>query len=199
MKKILLSMLSVSSIILLFSSFVININDVYTVDTSSSKIHWLGKNVAGGTHTGTISLQKGSFSFDGSKLTGGEFTIDLKTIAVTDLTGSRAERLENHLKSEDFFEIEKHPSAQFKITKIDGQGTNITITGDLTIKGITNPITFPATIKQTGSTVSASAKDVKFDRTHFDVKYRSGNFFSGLGDRAISDEITIDIEILAKK
>src|SRR5690606_24220128 len=105
----------------------------------------------------------------------------------------------NHLKNEDFFDAPKFPEATFDIAKVSGSGNDLSVTGRLTIKGITKSVTFPAVVHQSGNTVHATAKGVKIDRTQFDIKYRSGNFFSGLGDRAISDEFQLDIELVAAK
>lgn len=173
--------------------------DSYNVDAANSTIVWAGKNVAGGGHDGTISVSKGNLVFDGNRLTAGNFTIDINSIKVTDLEGARATRLENHLKNEDFFDAPKFPEAKFVITKVEGRGSKATVTGDLTIKGVTKALTFPATITKNRNDVRATAKGVTFDRTQFDVKFRSGNFFSGLGDRAILDEITLDLDIRATK
>ena len=187
------------ALVLGFYAFTLPVADVFKVDTSKSKITWLGQNVAGGKHTGEISISKGDLTLAGDKLVSGNFTADINSISVTDLTGDRATRLANHLKSEDFFEAPKFPEATFEITKVSGTGSNVSITGDLTIKEITKSVTFPAVVHKSGDTVHATAKGVKRDRTQFDVKYRSGNFFSGLGDRAISDEFELDIEIFAGK
>lgn len=173
--------------------------DSYTVDTINSTVVWAGKNVAGGGHDGTIGVSKGNLIFDGNRLSGGQFTIDITSIKVADLQGDRATRLENHLKNEDFFDAPKFPEATFAITKVAGTGNQLTITGNLTIKGITKSISFPATVTKSGDQVRATAKNLAIDRTEFDVKYRSGNFFSGLGDRAILDEFTLDIDIRAGK
>ncbi|SEK18143.1 YceI family protein [Parapedobacter koreensis] len=199
MKKTISSILFVAASLLAFYAFTRPAADVFKVDASKSKIGWIGYNVAGGKHTGEIGVSQGSLAFDGNTLVSGSFTVDINSISVTDLTGDRATRLETHLKSEDFFDAPKFGTAVFKVTKISGTGSNLSITGDLTIKGITKPITFPATVHQSGSTVHATAKGIKIDRTQFDIKYRSGNFFSGLGDRAISDEFQLDIEIVAAK
>ncbi len=187
------------TLVVALSAFTPPKADVYQVDVAKSKIAWLGQNVAGGKHTGEIGIQKGELILDGDKLTGGSFTVATGTITVTDLEGDRATRLANHLKNEDFFDAPKFPEATFKITDVTGTGNNLSIIGNLTIKDITRPVTFPATVSQTGNTVKASAKGVKIDRTQFDVKYRSGNFFSGLGDRAIADEFQLDIELVATK
>ncbi|SKB30101.1 Polyisoprenoid-binding protein YceI [Parapedobacter luteus] len=199
MKRTISSTLFSVALLLTFYAFTLPAADVFKVDTTKSKIAWTGRNVAGGKHTGEIGISQGDLTFDGDKLTGGTFTIDINAITVTDLTGDRAARLANHLKSEDFFDAPKFGTAVFKVTKVSGSGSDLSITGDLTIKGITKPITFPATVHQSGNMVHAIAKEVKIDRTQFDIKYRSGNFFSGLGDRAISDEFQLDIEIVAVK
>ncbi len=192
------SLVAVAAIFVLYA-FNLPVADVFKVDTSKSKIAWVGQNVAGGKHTGEIAISKGDLTFEGNKLISGNFTADINSIAVTDLTGDRATRLANHLKSEDFFEASKFAEATFKITKISGSGSNLSITGDLTIKEITKSITFPAVVHHSANGVHATAKGVKIDRTQFDVKYRSGNFFSGLGDRAILDEFQLDIELVATK
>jgi len=192
------SLLAVAAIFALYA-FAPSAAEVYKVDTSKSKIAWTGQNIAGGKHTGTIGLSKGDLTFEGAKLAAGSFTVDISSIKVTDLAGDRATRLENHLKNEDFFDAPKFPEATFDIAKVSGSGNDLSVTGRLTIKGITKSVTFPAVVHQSGNTVHATAKGVKIDRTQFDIKYRSGNFFSGLGDRAISDEFQLDIELVAAK
>ncbi len=199
MRKIVTSSLLAVAAIFVLNSFRPSVEDVFKVDTTKSKILWTGQNVAGGKHTGEIAITDGQLIGDSGKLTAGSFSVAINSISVTDLTGDRATRLANHLKSEDFFEASKFPEATFKITKVSGAGGNLSITGDLTIKNITKAIMFPATVNQSGNTLNATAKGIKIDRTQFDIKYRSGNFFSGLGDRAISDEFLLDIELVAAK
>ena len=161
------------------------------MDTLKSNVLWTGKNVAGGKHTGELKVSTGILAFNGSQLTGGRFVVDMHSLTVTDLQGDRAARLAGHLKNEDFFDAPTFPESAFTITKVAraAQKDQIAITGDLQIRGITHAVTFPATIHRLDrDTVHATAKGIKIDRTKFDIKYRSGNFFSGLGDRAISDE-----------
>ncbi len=117
---------------------------------------------------------------ENSKLVGGNFTLDLTTIEDTDLTNaSMNEKLVGHLKSEDFFSVEKHPTSTFKITKSEiipnaKKGShNYIITGDITKKDITHSITFPAAVSFNGNTAQATAK-IEIDRTKWDIKYRSG-------------------------
>jgi polyisoprenoid-binding protein YceI len=198
MKRVGVSMFS-ALMVLFLVSFTKPKADTFQVDTTKSVINWVGKTIANSKHTGTLKMSKGSVILDGNTLTGGEFTFDMKSIKVTDLPPERAPRLEDHLKSDDFFDVEKFPQGSFKITKVATNGTTATITGNLTLKNITKSVSFPATVTRNGNTLTAKATGVKFNRTEFDVKYRSGNFFSGLGDRAIEDEIEIDIELVATK
>lgn len=168
----------------------------YTVDKTQSKLNWTAKKVTG-QHTGTIGVADGTLQLDGNLLKGGSFTLDTKSITVTDLTGSGNERLTGHLKSDDFFSVEKHPTSTFMISSVAAKGNgNYDVTGKLTIKGITNTISFPATVAVEGSKATAKAK-VKIDRTKFDIKYRSSNFFENLGDKAIYDDFELEVLLVA--
>ncbi len=156
------------------------------VKTSESKIVWKGYKVTG-SHEGTIVLKSGSLSFNEDKLIGGEFVMDMTSLNVTDLEGEYKGKLEGHLKSDDFFGIENHPSASLVFTDVKATGKNsYSVTGDLTIKGKTNPITFSISIYGNKATAS-----LKVDRTKYDVKYGSASFFDGLKDKAIYDEFDL--------
>lgn len=166
---------------------------VYHVDAQQSKLTWGAKKVTG-SHAGNINIASGQLELEGSALKGGAFTLDTRSITVTDIT---SERLTNHLKSDDFFSVEKHPTATFVITSVSPKGgNNFDVTGKLTIKGITNPISFPAEVAVAGGKATAKAT-IKVDRTKFDIKYRSTNFFENLGDKAIYDDFTLDVELVA--
>ncbi len=164
------------------------------VDVKASKIHWLAKKVAG-QHEGTIGISSGSLVADGAKISGGEFVIDMKSIVCTDITNAEYnQKFIGHISTGDFFEVEKFPTAAFKITKVAGSN----ITGDLTMKGITKSITFPAKIAVVGGKVSATAS-IPVDRTDFGVKYNSKKFFDTIGDKAIDDVFNLDITLVAGK
>ncbi|WP_224994737.1 YceI family protein [Cesiribacter sp. SM1] len=173
----------------------------FTVDTQKSSLVWTGKKI-GGEHTGNISLTSGSLQVAKNKLVGGAFEIDMNSITNTDLTdaGYNA-KLVGHLKSDDFFGVEKHPKATFKITKatpISGAkagASNYQITGNLTIKGKTETISFPATVKFNGDAAEAVAK-ITVDRSKFDVRYGSPSFFADLGDKALDNEFIIDLKLV---
>jgi polyisoprenoid-binding protein YceI len=167
----------------------------YKANTSNSQIAWVGYKVTG-KHMGTIALKDGALEFDGEKLTGGGFTIDMTTLTVTDLEGKMKDKLEGHLKSADFFGIENHPTASFEITKVaprDASG-GYKVTGDLTIKGITNSIKFNAVVAP-GSDGKTATADIKVDRSEFDIKYGSGSFFDNLGDKTIYDEFDLSVTL----
>ena len=167
----------------------------YTVDVAKSTITWVGKKVAG-SHNGTIALKSGSLDVNGKHVTGGTFVMDMT--AIKDADGS--DKLEGHLKADDFFGAEKFPTSTFTIKKVAGNGTNIMVTGDLTVKGVTNTITFPATLTwNADKTVSATAEKITVDRTKFGIQYRSKSIFSDIGDKMIEDDFTLSVKLVAKK
>jgi len=172
---------------------------IYKADVASSVIVWKGYKVTG-EHTGTIKIKNGELQFTDGKLTGGSFEVDMNTITCTDLEGGTAEKLINHLKSDDFFGVQKHPTARFVISKafpIDTKG-NYRITGNLTIKETTKEIKFNAVVIESGSQVKATGK-ITIDRSEFNVRYGSGSFFDNLGDKTIYDEFDLNVSVVAKK
>jgi len=167
----------------------------YTVDVAKSSITWIGKKVTG-SHNGSIALKSGTLNVNGKSITGGGFIVDMTSIK--DADGSA--KLEGHLKADDFFGSEKYPTSNFVITKVAGSGANVTVTGNLTIKGITKPLSFPATVAVgTDGTVTATAPKIVVDRTKYDIKYGSKSFFESIGDKAIYDEFELAVKLVAKK
>ena len=161
-----------------------------TVNVKDSSITWKGHKVTG-THEGTINLAQGSLMFEGDNLTGGNFTIDMTSITVTDLkAGQGKEKLEGHLKSDDFFGVDNHKQATFTINKVDGKNGTYRVYGDLTIKGITKPASFQMTVKDNTATAS-----FKIDRTKYDIRYGSASFFDDLKDKAIYDEFDLNVNL----
>ncbi len=172
---------------------------IFKVDTQKSTVLWTGKKVTG-EHSGAIKLSGGELGLTGSKLTKGSFTINMSSITSTDLQGEWAEKLIGHLKADDFFGVEKFPTATFVITKVSpATAGKITVAGNLTIKGISKPLSFPATLAVKGTSLTAVAKGVKVDRTKYDIRYGSKSFFDSIGDKAIDDEFTLDITLVANK
>jgi polyisoprenoid-binding protein YceI len=173
----------------------------YKVDTSKSELKWNGKKVTG-EHYGTIALKEGSFTLDGTKLTGGSFVADMNSIVVQDLTDKEYNgKLTGHLKSEDFFSVEKHPTASFVVTSATTKSNGtVDVAGNLTIKGITKPVSFPVTV--TPSKEGALVKGtIVVDRSKYDMKFRSKSFFDAatLGDKMVYDDFTIEVDLIGKK
>ena len=172
-------------------SFTTITKDIKEVNTKESKVVWKGYKVTG-SHEGTVSLQSGSLNFEGDKLVGGEFAIDMTSIAVTDLSGDYQKKLEGHLKSDDFFGVKNHPTSTLVFTKIKSKGKNsYEVTADLTIKNKTNPVTFEISVYGKKATAS-----LKVDRAKYDVKYGSTSFFDGLKDKAIYDEFDLVVDLV---
>jgi polyisoprenoid-binding protein YceI len=169
------------------------------VDPKASTINWGAKKVTG-THAGTVPLESGTLVVDNDKLKGGSFVADIKSLVVTDVTDKDMNgKLTNHLKSDDFFSVEKHPQAKLVISSVTPKGGNAyEVTGKLTIKGITQDVKFPATVTSDAKKVTANAK-VAIDRTKYDIKFRSTNFFENLGDKAIDNDFTLDVNLVANK
>ena len=196
MKNILFTILL--SVLVIIGIAGVHTNDI-VVNQTSSTVKWTGSKPAG-KHSGTIDISKGKLTFNHGKLVGGEIVIDMNSIKNTDIKSERkSQRLVDHLKNEDFFFVEKYPTAILKIISAERMPDNLyKVAADLTIKGITNRITFTAhlTIKKDGFLGTAN---IKIDRTKWDIKYGSGSFFEGLGDRMILDDIEFDILLLSVK
>ena len=176
--------------LLLILSSILNAQNK-KVDAAKSSITWVGKKVTG-QHSGTINLKDGVLVFTKNKLKGGTINVDMSSIKVTDLkTGEGKEDLEGHLKADDFFGTTKFTTAkiEFKLISDNGKG-NYSIAADMTIKDITSPVKFDFDVKNN----SATAK-LKVDRTKFGIKYGSGSFFENLGDKTISDEFELNVNL----
>lgn len=168
-----------------------------SVNVAESKVVWLGKKVTG-EHTGTIGIAQGNLEFSKDQLSGGTFEIDMKSIANTDIEDQEySKKLEGHLKSDDFFGVEKFPKSTLVIKKVKLEaGNKYHVKGEITIKGITNAIEFPVEVIVAGSKATASAT-ITIDRSKFEVKYGSGSFFDDLGDKMIYDEFTLEVTLVA--
>jgi len=175
--------------------------EAYKVQPQLSSLGWLGKKV-GGQHNGTIELKEGTVLVKGGQVVGGTFVADMNSMKNTDLTNADYNaKLMGHLKSEDFFGVEKNPTATFVITNIkplkgDAAGNNATVTGNLTIKGKTNPLSFPAKVGVKNG-VAAASGTATIDRTKYDVKYGS-TLFGAAADKAIDDTFTLTFNVIAK-
>lgn len=173
---------------------------IYVADLGKTKLQWTGKKVlVDSKHWGTIGLKSGTFEVVGNQISKGEFTIDMKSITVTDITDPKNNaKLKGHLESDDFFGVSQNPEAKIviKTVKPSSKKGIFDISGDLTIKGVTAPITFPAEIATSDTQVTLKGK-VIVDRTTFGVKFGSKKFFENLvGDRIIADTFDVDVEVV---
>lgn len=161
------------------------------VDTQKSAIQWMATKVTGG-HNGTINLKSGTLEMGDSGIVGGEFVVDMTSIINLDLTGEYKAKLEGHLKSDDFFSVDKHPTSELvfkEVTKSKDQNVYVVV-GAMTIKNITHPITFDLEMKE-----NAAIAKVVIDRSKYDVRFRSASFFENLGDKLIYDDFELDVKI----
>ncbi|SFR31712.1 Polyisoprenoid-binding protein YceI [Robiginitalea myxolifaciens] len=161
-----------------------------TVNAEKSTVTWKAYKVTG-SHTGTVDLNSGALMFEDGALVGGEFSVNMTTLTATDLEGDSRAKLVGHLKSDDFFSVEKYNESTLVFTGIKSTGKNsYEVTGDLTIKGITKPVTFDLSVY--GSKATAT---LKVDRAAYDVRYGSGSFFDNLGDKTIYDEFDLVVDL----
>ena len=163
-----------------------------TADTAQSNIRWYGEELTGKTHFGDLKFKSGQIEVQDGVITSGTFVVDMSSLSVEDLSGGGKARLEGHLKSDDFFSVDKHSQATLKITqkaKVEGDVQNLT--GELTIKGIQHPIDFTMTLGANNSAVA----QLTFDRSKYNVRFRSGSFFENLGDKLILDDIKMEVSL----
>ena len=162
-----------------------------TVDVEKSTAKWTGKKVTG-EHFGNVSIKSGNLELNDGKIMGGEFVLDMNSITNIDLEGEWADKLIGHLKSDDFFGVDKYPLATLKIVEsgafVNGEAE---VSGHLTIKGITEPISF--TVKKQDGGFSST---LVVDRTKYGAKFRSGKFFQDLGDKLIYDDFTVEVNLV---
>ncbi|MDX9789715.1 MAG: YceI family protein [Candidatus Kapaibacterium sp.] len=174
----------------------------FSVDVNSSKLKWTGEKVTG-KHFGTVKIKDGTMTKSGNNFSG-YFTIDMTTIKVDDIKDEKTNaKLLGHLKSDDFFSVAKFNNAVFKLKGIKeytpkkSEKGNHWVSGELTIKGITHDIGFPAVLSFDSNGFKAEA-DFTIDRSKWDVRYGSGSFFDNLGDATIYDDIKFELTLSGK-
>lgn len=178
--------------------------EVFNVNVSQSEVAWSAQYVTGNGHFGTIGIKEGALYVYNDKVLGGKFTIDMNQIVVLDITDpDRNARLKGHLESDDFFSVPSFPEASLEIASAEmiegaaGDAPNYKITANLTIKDITHGLAFDARIDlNSGRLVAAS--DVVFDRSLYEVKFRSGRFYENLGDNLILDDVKLGVKLVAE-
>lgn len=170
----------------------------YTVSTGT--VNWEATKKIGSGHKGTINVSGGELYVDNGMLTGGKVTLDLNSFTATDLKGDKKTDFDGHMKSPDFFDTGKYPTAELTITKVvklDGRtDANAIINGDLNLHGVTKPVNFTAMVKVEGNKLMASAAKFNINRTDWDMKYSSA-LLGTAPDKIINDEVSLSLNIEA--
>ncbi len=166
-------------------------DNIYNIETSQSQITWTGREVSTSSHYGTLDFVSGNFEISNGAIVNGEFIVDMTSINNQDMEGDSKARLEGHLKSDDFFSVESYPTAAISINSSelisDGKWN---VSADLSIKGFTHPVNFEMISSEDGWSAN-----LVFDRSKYDVRFRSGSFFENLGDKLIYDDIELSINL----
>ena len=184
------------SLLFLFSNSIFSQTLSQSINITKSNVKWYGDEITGKQHYGSLKFKEGNIILTGTgkisdKIISGNFIVDMTSLNVEDMTGRGKNSLEGHLKSDDFFSVSKFNYAYLKILKSNDPVNGVqTINGDLTIKGISHPGTF--TMELNGKKAKSN---LIFDRTKYDVKFRSGNFFQNLGDKLIYDDIKLEVSL----
>ena len=173
---------------------------IYTI--TEGTVYWAAKKAMGEPHYGTVQVRQGTLLVKDARLIGGEATLEMSTITVSDLK-DRADKatLEEHLKDTDFFDVAKHPYASFRISEVlpsSNPNFNGVITGELTIKGKTNSVNIPANIAIKGDMLEARTVTFPINRTDWGINFRSG-MLGTVKEKLIDDAVTLSIEVKAKK
>jgi len=172
----------------------------YVANVEESQIVWTGrKTFLDYEDRGTLMLKSGRLTIEDGVLVGGEMVVDMGTIRATSTgRGSGNERLAEHLKSADFFAVEEYPEATFSITSVSATGQQVVLTGDLTIKGITQEVTLPGSVFSVDGGLVLRVQS-ELDRTRWGIRYGSGSFFDDLGDNVIDDMFEIEVRVVANQ
>jgi polyisoprenoid-binding protein YceI len=173
---------------------------VYVVDTDASVINWEGYKPGQYSHYGTIKIQNGQIGVKDGAPESGNFTIDMTSLENTDLAESPEDKakLEGHLKTGDFFEVEKFPTATFEVTGVEAGGienATHTVSGNLTMKGISKAVNIPATVSMADGKISIVTPEFTINRTEWDIKYKSG-LAGAVGDAIIADDVKLKITLV---
>ena len=176
-----------------------NEKGTYVVLPKTATIRWEGFKI-GESHYGFIKVSKGKIIVENNTFTGGEITVNVNSISVTDIEDrSYRGKLVKHLKDADFFDAEKFPEASFTFSSITVKDGNATVHGTLKIKDSILTVETPITVTESGDTLMVECEKLVFDRTKAGIIYSSGSFFDNLKDKIIKDEVLVGIKFSAVK
>ncbi len=174
---------------------------VFTLDPARGQVKWTGTKVTG-KHWGTVKVKSGQMRLNGNQLTGGTVAIDMTSISVDDIKDPETNaKLVNHLKNDDFFAVDKHPTATLEMREVKarpGEASSFDVQGMLAIRGVSKPISFVAKVTPSGDTFEGSAR-LEWNRAEYGIKYKSGSFFKQLGDQLIHDKVTMEVALVATR
>ena len=189
MKKQLKILLSIYLILMAFGfSKAQNLTQL----SSQSNIRWYGEELTGKTHFGNLSFKEAYINVQDGVITSGNFVVNMTSLTVEDLSGGGKVKLTGHLKSDDFFGVEKYPEARLNITQKAKVADGVqNMVGELTIKGIKHPVEFTMILRDNNSAIA----QLTFDRSRYNVRFRSGSFFENLGDKLIIDDIKLKAKL----
>jgi polyisoprenoid-binding protein YceI len=163
-----------------------------TVNKTQSLIRWYGEELTGKTHFGNLSFKEGRIELQDGLIIGGNFVVNMTSLSVEDLSGGAKGRLEGHLRSDDFFSVDKYPEATLKISqKAKVEGDVQKLYGELIIKGIKHAVDFSVILVDK----KTATANLTFDRSKYNVRFRSGSFFENLGDKLILDDIRMEVSL----
>jgi polyisoprenoid-binding protein YceI len=163
-----------------------------TVNKTQSLIRWYGEELTGKTHFGNLSFKEGRIELQDGLIIGGNFVVNMTSLSVEDLSGGAKARLEGHLRSDDFFSVDKYPEATLKITQKAKVEEDVQkLYGELTIKGIKHAVDFSIILVDK----KTATANLTFDRSKYNVRFRSGSFFENLGDKLILDDIRMEVSL----
>ena len=171
----------------------------FTIDPALSVVKWKGEKIAGGGHHGVISVKSGEVTVRGKELVGGKLVIDMTTINCQDLEGEGKGKLEGHLKSADFFDVEQYPEAFFEITSVEATADlTYAVSGNLKIKDVTKNITLTASISTSDGVYTATVPNFFIDRTDWNIVYGTSKIVDKAKDAVLKNEIEFEAVIVAK-
>ena len=197
MTKLFFSLLFAAGFAVAAQAGVDPVKSDFKVNTAASKVEWIGRKVTG-KHNGTINIKEGVLQIKDGILLGGSFVIDMTSIKDLDMTGEYAAKLEGHLKSDDFFAADAYPTSKLIITQANAKGDGqFEVKGNLTIRDVTKEVTFMTQLTPDGKKYKATT-NITIDRSNYNVKYGSGSFFEGLGDKTIYDEFDLAITLITE-
>ena len=167
-----------------------NSQTLLKINTEKSTLKWIGEKITTSQHSGSLDFKSGEMTIKDGLVVSGNFIVDMTSISVEDISGAGKKRLEGHLKSDDFFSVDKHDKALLSIKGSKKTDKGFLVDANLTIKDLTHPIQFNMVSIEGGYNA-----DLVFDRSKYNVRFRSGSFFENLGDKLIIDDIVLSSEL----